>query len=182
MEKANRFSMLGRRGKPRTLEEKFWDYVELIPFHTCWEWSGSHDEHGYSRIAPVRSKKLNSCRRKSPMKASRVSWELHYGPIPKRLCVLHKCDNPGCVNPSHLFVGTQLDNIKDMIRKGRHRKVKGRKYANGKVVCKYGHEKELLPNQDNRYVCRVCMNSWSRRNPERARLHQRRFKEKNISS
>lgn len=157
MEKANRFSMRGRRGKTRTLEEKFWDYVELIPFHTCWEWSGSNDDNGYPRIAPVRSKKIgNPDGRKSPMKASRVSWELHYGPIPPNLYVLHKCDNPGCVNPFHLFLGTMKDNSQDMAMKGRS--IKGRIF---KPICKdCGKNKEIIKGLAQ---CRPCTNARKRR-------------------
>ncbi len=70
----------------------------------CIEWTGTL-KHGYG----IYRQRL----------AHRVSWELHYGPIPAGACVLHHCDNPPCVNPLHLFLGTQLDNVHDMDDKGR---------------------------------------------------------------
>lgn len=72
---------------------------------SCVVWTGRRDEKGYGRAG----------RRK----AHRVAWETANGPIPTGLCVLHRCDNPPCCNPAHLFLGTQLDNVRDREAKGR---------------------------------------------------------------
>ena len=78
----------------------------------CWEHQGStHPESGHSYIFDDGSKR----------RAHRVAYELMVGPIPDDLCVLHRCDNPPCVNPGHLWLGTQLDNIADRDAKGRQR-------------------------------------------------------------
>ncbi len=82
----------------------------------CWEWTRSTDGKNYGRIG-VESGKAKQI--------SRVSYELFCGPIPKGLFVLHRCDNPLCCNPTHLFLGTNYDNVQDMVRKGRS--CKGRK-------------------------------------------------------
>jgi DNA-binding transcriptional regulator YiaG len=66
--------------------------------------------------------------------AARASWRLHKGPIPAGLQVLHKCDNALCVNPDHLFLGTQLDNIRDMVAKGRARSPRSTANGNGKLT------------------------------------------------
>ncbi len=79
------------------------------PFSGCWLWTGEADGVGYGRIF---SKKKGD-------KAHRVSWELHRGEIPPGVKVCHRCDTPGCVNPDHLFLGTQGDNVRDALRKGR---------------------------------------------------------------
>ena len=79
----------------------------------CWEWNGAKIINGlpYGLFRKIRKK---------PMKlAHRCSYEFYIGRIEVGLCVLHRCDNPGCVNPEHLFLGTQEENIKDMIDKGR---------------------------------------------------------------
>jgi len=94
-----------------SLKERFFKYVSKGS--DCWEWLGSKDNNGYGKIR-VDGK---------PELASRTSWRIHYGDIPKGLCVCHHCDNPSCVNPEHLFVGTQKDNVIDMKNKGRERKV-----------------------------------------------------------
>lgn len=53
------------------------------------------------------------------MQSHRFSWFLEKGAVPKNMCVLHKCDNPSCCNPNHLFLGTNMDNVKDRVKKGR---------------------------------------------------------------
>ena len=92
---------------PRPVEIRFWEHVRKTD--GCWEWQRNFGSHGYGQI----SYNLK------PVLAHRLSWELHNGSIPKGLCVLHKCDNKKCVKPSHLFLGTKLDNALDMISKGR---------------------------------------------------------------
>lgn len=77
----------------------------------CWAWNGAKTCDGYGRV--------NNGRNKSPIGAHRVSWFIHKGKIPRGLFVLHKCDNPECTNPDHLFLGTQRDNIIDAFKKGR---------------------------------------------------------------
>jgi hypothetical protein len=89
--------------------ERFWSRVDKRGFDDCWHWTGRLSEHGYGSFDDP----------KKPKKAHRIAWELTYGPIPDSLCVLHSCDNPACCNPSHLWLGTQLENIADMWTKGR---------------------------------------------------------------
>jgi hypothetical protein len=87
----------------KPLSERFWKFVKKTD--NCWEWSGALTR-GYGSMG-------------SNSYAHRISWEIHNGPIPKGLWVLHKCDNPSCSNPDHLFLGTQTDNMRDMLNKGR---------------------------------------------------------------
>ena len=68
--------------------------------------------------------------------AHRISWEIHNGEIPENLWVLHKCDNPPCVNPEHLFLGTPRDNVIDKVKKGRHRDDNGEKHPMAKLKDK----------------------------------------------
>lgn len=85
--------------------------VHAIPGSGCWLFAGATDDKGYGLVS--------SRRGSAPLKAHRVSYEYHHGPIPRGLLVCHKCDTPACVNPEHLFLGTQLDNMRDCSAKGR---------------------------------------------------------------
>ena len=97
-----------RRRTP--LAERFWARVSKTD--GCWLWVGaSRTTFGYGVISRGG--------RRSQIGAHRASWEIHFGPIPDGMSVLHRCDNPPCVRPDHLFLGTQSDNIRDMARKAR---------------------------------------------------------------
>ena len=79
---------------------------------TCWLWTGATGQWGYGLIRPDGGGKK--------IATHRLSYELHYGPIPDGLWCLHRCDTPACVRPEHLFLGTGKDNTQDMVDKGRH--------------------------------------------------------------
>lgn len=91
--------------------ERFWKNVNKQVDDECWEWLAYCGRGGYGSLMISNKVYL----------AHRVSWVIHYGIIPDGLPVCHTCDNPGCVNPLHLFIGTCKDNMKDRNKKGRAR-------------------------------------------------------------
>lgn len=102
-----------------SLADRFWKYA--VVGMECWGWAAYTTSKGYGHI------RLPDGR---AGKAHRVSWELHYGPIPDGLFVCHTCDNPQCCNPAHLFLGTNADNAADREAKGRSARIDnaGRRY------------------------------------------------------
>lgn len=88
---------------------RFWSKVDIKNAWECWEWLGSKNKRGYGYF---------SIKRK-PLYAHRYSWIIHNDIIPYKNFICHKCDNPSCVNPSHLFSGTPKDNVMDCVKKGR---------------------------------------------------------------
>lgn len=96
-----------RRKQP--IEDRLEKYIERDPNSGCWLWSGCVSVHGYGQIS-IRNRRTL---------AHRKVWEVRQGEIPPGLHLCHRCDTPACVNPSHMFLGTQADNVADMHGKGR---------------------------------------------------------------
>lgn len=127
-----------------TPEQRFWrsTYKTL----NCWFWIGARerihgeDWYGHFQIAG------------KTVKTHRFSWSLHYGPIPPGVCVLHSCDNPQCVNPKHLFLGTRKQNSSDCISRGRHSSNIFPGEKNGRAV---------LTEQDVHRIRYLYSNGWS---------------------
>lgn len=97
-----------------SLEAKLWRHVVKGSDDACWMWGGHRSRFGYGRLAHHDAGGI-----KRILAAHRVSWQVARGPIPPGQCVLHKCDNPPCCNPEHLFLGTPADNNRDRHQKGR---------------------------------------------------------------
>ena len=107
----------------------------------CVLWHGTTDRWGYGYMT-VRGKKIG---------AHRIAYTLANGAIPKGLCVLHSCDTPACVNPAHLRLGTDADNHRDTLERGRHKKA-------NQTHCIHGHvfDKENTYVRNNHRSCRAC--------------------------
>lgn len=105
--------MKNSRRLTRTMKERFFEKVRKS--ENCWIWTAALDHKGYGQFSGFDSVAMKH----TMMRAHRVSWVFHNGEIKNGLFVLHKCDVPSCVNPDHLFLGTNQDNIDDAVRKQR---------------------------------------------------------------
>lgn len=108
------YNRMRRRGLllTPTMEERFWAKVDKSSGpDACWPWTDHRDRSGYGRFHETGKRQQDM--------AHRSAWRIAHGPIPDGLQVLHRCDNPPCVNPAHLFLGDCADNARDKVAKGR---------------------------------------------------------------
>ena len=137
LEKARKFKLcFGRYGL--TSEERFWSYVDKKSNNECWNWVGHCNKFGYGTI------QINN----QSILTHRFCYELFFDKISEnKPCVLHKCDNPSCVNPNHLFLGTHQDNYDDMVKKGRDNKAKGDNHGMHKLTINQVKKIKKLKNK-----------------------------------
>ena len=123
------------------IRKRFMEFVSVNSENGCWEWDGVI-RSGYGRFH--KDGKMET--------AHRVSWQIHNGSINEFL-VLHKCDNKCCVNPEHLFLGTQKDNVHDMLKKNRHKVLRGSDNPNAKLnKSKVRKIRDLYADGDTSYA------------------------------
>lgn len=108
----------------QTIDERLENYVDKTG--DCWIWTKNTYKYGYGRLSIGKSKQI---------RAHRYMYEKTYGVIPNGMNVLHSCDNPRCIKPEHLFLGTQKDNVTDMMKKrrGGYKSFKGEEHSNSKL-------------------------------------------------
>ena len=132
-------------------KSRFMSKVQMDLATGCWNWIGAK-QNAYGKVRVMMK----------DVRAHRASWLMHKGNIPDGYCVLHQCDNPVCVNPDHLFIGTQSDNMGDKQTKGR--KGNTGMHNKQKTHCPSGHElqgQNLYVYRGGRY-CKTCRNNFSR--------------------
>lgn len=148
------------------IELRFWSKVDIRSEDECWPWlaSGLRTRYGSFSVGPKNKRRQST--------AHRFAWELINGDIPAGMYVCHRCDNPSCMNPNHLFLGTPSDNTRDMMAKGKGPQVMQMR----KTHCKNGHEFSLENTQKcfrGCRKCRICANLATRESKRKARLRTR---------
>lgn len=125
------------------LEKVFRKHVKKTS--TCWKWVSTKSRGGYGKL------KKNDV----TWLAHRFVWTIINGPIPHKYVVCHRCDNPSCVRPSHLFLGTHSDNTRDAVKKGRHGQMVTK---NTRTHCRSGKHQWVMGQSE----CRECYNEKAR--------------------
>lgn len=116
---------MARTGRPETpIRYRILEKIIFDPVTGCWHWGGARSLQGYGFIKRKDGAQL---------RAHRVAYELIHGPIPAGLFVCHRCDNPRCVRPSHLFLGSHPENMADMVLKGRSAHMQGERNGSAKL-------------------------------------------------
>lgn len=142
---------------PNTL---FWTHVDKTPGHgpngDCWIWTAAKNRAGYGVAHATTGANLL---------AHRGAYSSCVGDIPSGFHVCHHCDNPACVRPDHLFLGTDKDNVDDMVSKGRHG-------GSAKTHCPNGHpyDAENTRMYQGRRYCRGCRSAWRPKTRRRGRV------------
>lgn len=108
---------------PEYIKNRFWSKVKIAAESECWEWTASKHQ-GYGMFM-FKGRARN---------AHRMAYMFAHGDIPVGMFICHHCDNPGCVNPSHLFLGTNADNVRDRTIKDRHQHLKGSQHGRAKLT------------------------------------------------
>ncbi len=133
--------------------ERFLSLIDRTGPNGCWLWRGRFFRSGYGVFYQAGKYR----------KTNRVAWEIFVGPIPAGLHVLHHCDNPSCVNPAHLWLGTHSDNMADKVAKGRQARC-GNRTMRARTHCPQGHPYQgdnLIVYRNMRY-CRQCQRNHKR--------------------
>lgn len=159
--------------KKGTMSTAFEDRYTPEPNTGCWLWTMSGYSSGYGKMQYNRSGKVTTeC-------AHRYSWRVHNGEIPAGLLVLHKCDTPPCVNPRHLFLGSQAANMADMVQKGRGRWRVARAAPTHKVCPRCKENKPIADLDSQHRYCKPChranSSEWKSRNIEKYLQSQRDY-------